>query len=31
VTESPVANKVTSTPRLTSPSVNNEQNCSHGP
>jgi len=26
-----VANNVTSTPRLTSPSVNNEQNCSHGP
>ena len=26
-----MANKVTSTPRLTSPSVNREENCSHGP
>src|SRR6478609_10433662 len=31
VTESAVANKVTSTPRLTRPSVNREANCSHGP
>ena len=31
VTESAVANSVTSTPRLTSPSVRREANCSQGP
>ena len=31
MTESAVANKVTATPRLTSPSVNKEANCSQGP
>ena len=31
VTESAVANNVTSTPRLTSPSVKSDANCSQGP
>ena len=31
VSESPVANSVTSTPRSTRPSVSSEANCSHGP
>ena len=31
VTESPVANRVTSTPRSTRPSVSSEANSSHGP
>ena len=31
VSESAVANSVTSTPRATSPSVKRETNCSHGP
>ena len=31
VTESAVANRVTSIPRLTNPSVKREANCSHGP
>ncbi len=31
VSESAVANSVTSTPRAVSPSVSSEANCSHGP